>query len=526
MSYIQDQRLGPDDSFDTENVEFVNCYFESITFEWTNFINIKISECTFDKCEFDNCNFRRANFDQVIFMNTRISDSQFLDCNLENTILDANIRRDINVCRETNFTRCNMVNLTIRILLDGCVFDENEYHSLIDMSRNYINNCTFSSENMASGNINWSSSEFIGCYFFETNLYGAHIGGTREKNTEFMSCNFTNANLSHTNLEYTLFQECILNNVNLTYSDVYYVFIENSEHANMRLDNVNTDDLVIHDDVITDDEELFLLQEEQQHQGVAFEIHNAFNRLDVKKLVDFINSTSPPPISDFDLEHFMDSLKTFLTGQVESLLSENRDVYIERLNAILDQMSCIDFNYEMSSIEMTRKEFLLHVISFAKNQDTDFYKNYLKIFIDDSYEAYGRDGNSLSCPKGVMERMVLSLYFASVIICPEKVEECATPYKELIEIVGPAVGVHIDFGELQKEWYKNVASSVPEAEREHNYINFMTRKMNDANAYSQQNIDRITREAREMADADMFSDENVEMYQEGGMVMLSRKYFV
>jgi len=279
-----------------------------------------------------------------------------------------------------------------------------------------------------------------------------------------------------------------------------------------------------------------ILIDEPEHveiEGIAFEIHNAFQKINLPNLVEYIHSTNVPIITDIQSDSFLDNIQTifnrFINEHFSDALREKKDNLIQHLTRVLEQIRGINYNYNYVSIGMLRWEFLRLIISFVMIQEVNFVENYLETFIEDSYRAYSSaaedpDGN-ISCPKGIIERFVLSLHTASILLCPDNFSSCPSPYKELIYLLCSAVEVHINWAEIQSDWFKSGINKIPMSERKDNFIRYMTHRAEEICPNNSHNRIRIQRDADEFEAANLFTDENINIYYEGGMVWLSNKYF-
>jgi hypothetical protein len=268
--------------------------------------------------------------------------------------------------------------------------------------------------------------------------------------------------------------------------------------------------------------------------GVAFEIHNAFSKINLRNLVDFVRANN---LELIDLDYsspdaFLNNINSIFTIYINTHFSEaspdKKRSLIDHLGKVLSKIRGIDFDYEMNSIDMLRWEFLKLIISFVMKQEVNFVENYLDTFIEDSYRAYssaaGDPEANISCPKGIIERFVLSLHSASVLLCPENFSTCPSPYKELIRLLCSAVEVHINWGELQQDWYRSGIGKIPLKARKQNFIEYMKKRANEICPDDNITIEKIKQDADIWEAADLFSDENVQTFQEGGNVWLYWKY--
>ena len=290
----------------------------------------------------------------------------------------------------------------------------------------------------------------------------------------------------------------------------------------------NEEDLHTYEMIDRDEDDLDIYDEEMR---VALEIHNAFQKINIKKLADYLRSKNPPiiPMNNASNELFWNDLKKVLENMLVDVFPDNNPEQQKlqtRLSAIIDKIKNISFLYREGQ-EIPRWELIQLVLSFVSAQNPKFKRDYFVSFIQESYEAYtaAQNDDTTSCPKGILERIILSLHTASILSCPENFSKCPEPFNKLIGILCSAVNVQIDWGELQKRWYKsfNIRDVPPEA-RKQNYIDYMTRIVSDI--CLDDAIEKKIKEDAEMLEkGELMTDENVVMYQEGGRVLLAAKYW-
>ena len=291
------------------------------------------------------------------------------------------------------------------------------------------------------------------------------------------------------------------------------------------IDEVDTDEEET-DDFDTDD-----FDADEEEMQVAIEVHKAFEKINIQKLAEYLRSKNPPiiPMNNPSNKQFWNDLKRVLENMLIDIFpqsnSEQRQLQL-RLSAILDKIKNISFLYREGQ-EIPRWELIQLILSFVSVQNPKFKKDYFVSFIQDSYEAYtaAQNDDTISCPKGILERFVLSLHTASILSCPENFSKCPEPFNKLIRILCSAVNVQIDWGDLQKNWYKSFnIRDVPQEDRKQHYIDYMTRIVSDI-CLDDAIENKIKEDADILEKGELMTDENVIMFQDGGRVMLATKYW-
>jgi hypothetical protein len=142
------------------------------------------------------------------------------------------------------------------------------------------------------------------------------------------------------------------------------------------------------------------------HQGVAYEIHNLFNMLDLARIREFLHTYNiehpvvNPNTQDPQIPYVgvFDPLLIFIAKSA-LFLADEKVRYLENLiNQILPRV------YEYANQALFKL-----VIDFVCKQNDDFIEQYIRIYVVDCLNAYDGVGNNNSCTKGMIERVITSL---------------------------------------------------------------------------------------------------------------------
>jgi hypothetical protein len=117
-----------------------------------------------------------------------------------------------------------------------------------------------------------------------------------------------------------------------------------------------------------------------------------------------VNTTIPNNFNEYinnELEKLLNnytntSEQEELNGKFQSLLS--------KINSI--NYKATDFNL---TDHINPESMFLTIIKFIKEQPKQYQDNYIKMFIDESYNAYNSGSDQTSCVKGIKERMIFAL---------------------------------------------------------------------------------------------------------------------
>ena len=163
-------------------------------------------------------------------------------------------------------------------------------------------------------------------------------------------------------------------------------------------------------------------------QGVAFQVHNAFNAIDFTKLFQFLNNGKIDTYSEED------EFNEYFAAEIQKLISNydepDKNELETRYQALRPKIKSIDYNtdFKMNPNPSGENAFYT-ILNFVKKQEKHYQDNYVKFFINDSFSAYDR-GDTTSCVKGIKERIIFALGQAGY--------DIANPvYKEISETVFP-----------------------------------------------------------------------------------------
>jgi len=522
-----------------KGMKLINCIIKDLEINNVNTQNLQWINSSFENCKINGLELQNCVFKDSRFIHSSLNHCEFKRCIFNGFTFES--LDEAKLLEETNFKNCSFIDIIFKSNLKYCLFSSCDYESF-HMSSIKLEAINFSGENMVG--VDFKRSKFTLCEFNETNLQRANGRGSFDLQTQFELCLFKGAQFMGADFQFTKFKSCNFLDANFRNANLRRSAIDDTELEEMPdLSDALTDELMIDGqdyDVFMMNQDLnqgFLEEDEDEfieHEGVAYEIHNAFHRINLPALVDYIRSHQFLflPIDATSTDTFLGDIYGHFANVINKWYKnkpERRHRLLEQLDKVLDQIECIDFEYYMQSIDMPRSEFLQLILSFVMSQNPKFIRAYIKTFIIDSYEAYSSaegDDSNISCPKGIIERFVLSLHTASIMLCPENFTECPSPYKELIRLLCSAVEVHLDWGKLQQDWYKSGVLEIPLENRKQNYIDYMTRHVDEICPINDSSREKIEKDAKDWEEAGLFSDENIEMFQMGGKVYLASKYFV
>jgi len=242
------------------------------------------------------------------------------------------------------------------------------------------------------------------------------------------------------------------------------------------------------------------------------------------------------------LYNIKNKMKKFITTKFK----HNKEEYSTSLNNVIKKATK---ESQYSTNEM--KIYLGHTVDFLFMQPDSVIETYIEIFIEECQTAYGdvlkiksktMDEKNISCIKGIIERIFMTLKTALIINCLNSGEDCKPEYKK---ILFKAFSINVkkmtglDKNELTQKWNEEFLENL-EFLNENNlnegcarrksltsrnnflkthYINFMKNRYTEEDLYNDQIEEMIKTEAEKLENAGVFKN----MYFGGNHVSRKRK---
>ena len=210
-------------------------------------------------------------------------------------------------------------------------------------------------------------------------------------------------------------------------------------------------------------------------RGVAFEIHNFFNLLDINKITKFItqfNESKPEFNNNVQQPVLLDPLLSPLINFVNNTYPEN--VKQEKINGLTSINASIASygNYDQML------PLLQKVITFVSKQSDEFIALYIDMLKYDCLNAYAGSNRS-SCIKGMVERIITVLKDVAIGLLTkdpdnENYVKLKDIFMEFNEFIGEWSNTYLDDGPKRSE-----LEALTEVERENHFITFMVKKYTD-----------------------------------------------
>jgi uncharacterized protein YjbI with pentapeptide repeats len=422
------------EGFDSGDFEYA--YLEGANFERANLKNADLSAFT----------LTNANLKSAILTNANLTNTGLENANLEGAYLeDADLRR-ANL-EGANLIRANLevANLGFLVYLDGA--------------------------NLTNANLQRANLE--GCHLIRTNFTEANLTDATLRESNLRNAILTGAILTRANIQDANLEGANINDAaDLTDVDLESAFFNTRDYNEAFDYEENDEDTGVYD----------------PPQGLAFEVHNKFTRIEQLKnqYLEIINQPNK------QYEDIYTYIKDNFTSNIIRLFPDDSEK-LNLFNTAFNQINNNDyFRIPERYIDLIGKS-----IDFAFSQDDEFKKQYIITFLDESCRAYSGPRDNLSCPKGIVERFILSVGSAAQILCTA---ECNNEtYQKLDELFYPK----FDIDTVSSEWWNNLSESkevtdMSKEERKEHFKKYLRDKAKELNNYNDDIEQKITNYANEI----------------------------
>lgn len=237
--------------------------------------------------------------------------------------------------------------------------------------------------------------------------------------------------------------------------------------------------------------------------GIAFEIHNAFSKIDIGKLLNFFKTkvTIPIPIRNAA------SFKTYIKNTLTNFINQNITNSNSKNKLLVDLDRLYNSHIKYFTLSNEKVNLITYILEYVKAQPKEFQSTYIENFIKGCVYAYN-GASGMSCAKGVIERFVTELVTASVLASTNS--KLAKPeYIELIQIIENKKINLKDYKQLfiqfTNECFKQIKQEIQEASSavnfseailEEKFKNCMLEKIGSNNANVKPELNRYSNELK------------------------------
>jgi hypothetical protein len=371
----------------------------------------------------------------------------------------------------------------------------------VDLGGVDLQNANLQGSNLQGANLdvtnleaaNLQGANLQGAFLRIANLEAANLQGANLQDAILQEAHIQDANLEDSNLQGANLQDANLTGANLEGANLEGANLEGANLHGANLEGAILEGAILEGDPEPDFDPDRAPADAPEPLGIAFGIHNAFNRIDLNKVNNFFRSNIENGNQRLREFNGMNStqFKTYLRDNMNNLLNALSPEELTSLPTMPDgyyPRYIRNWREVWNTIFETRirpTEFRQEIqtiiclsILFAQNQGVNFQKNYILSYLNDVAFAYPIGNadihigfeNYVSCTKGSIERFVMSLNVASqtALTDPEVSEEIKTQYRRLKNILSGGVIDSRIVMELVTSWQNENKNIITEKIGENN----------------------------------------------------------
>ena len=485
--------------------------YNTVTWSWDNAtvndIQLELSEDELLDIELIDVNINNSELNNFNLLNTNIR-GLFTNSQITESSLSADIFTEV-IFRRTTLTNVDLTHTTH----DGSRFERSQINDS-QLTNATFDRGTFTHTTLTE--VDFSNATFVASTFTHTTLNNVDLYNTTHNNSRFANSQISDSILSnstfnggtftHTTLtdvdlsncefsNHTFFEHTTLTNVNLTgciFNNVIFDINTTLNHCYWRTSgprdpprgHIITTEFI--NFAITNRFGANILEaipsfeatggnipriEDQpvreirpavqpiQPQGLAYEVHNAFDNLlptypelptdkrrDYLKLIKM--ERSPTYTSETRLIKY---IKTLFQRNIPLLFNEpDSSILLSKFESLMENK----FPGTRDSMTMRKPEISLigKSVYFAFKQGDEFKRDYIANFVNDSCHAYDGSGPATySCVKGIKERFILGIAGTVEILCAGK--PCDEKYEILNNFFKQNINIKGKIAEYVSTWF-------------------------------------------------------------------------
>ncbi len=217
--------------------------------------------------------------------------------------------------------------------------------------------------------------------------------------------------------------------------------------------------------------------------GLAFEIHNAFDKFKISQFMRIINKANGTNNSFKNREKPLQPLIDNVNANT-NLSPEKKTELTEKIAKIFNTLR----QYESLPEKLSN---ITACIQYVLMQPQEFIDIYIDTFITDCLKAYAR-GNAQSCVKGMYERVYFAFRDTVSTICLDQIQGtgaaqlCKPEYIEIFDCFYENIPTEL-LNEYSKNWYEErseAAESMSPENRIEDFVSFVREKINNPSKFS------------------------------------------
>jgi hypothetical protein len=304
---------------------------------------------------------------------------------------------------------------------------------------------------------NLKGAHLEGTKFIRARLDNAELDGAFLRDTDFTDASLVNATLTNADFDNPNFLRTRLDGATISAEDRTWIrpYITREQRRRMTVEEEEDNDTGAQY-LARARQEAFQRQLPQEvpqqvqqpvhREGVAYEVHNLFDSLDMPSINQYIksfNDTHPEnsnttSSSSQSGNNLFAPLLSFIDNS-RLFASSEKGVNKQKLNRILTRLTTIE------NFEQRFKRLLESVVNFVSRQDDVFIEQYIRILSDECLNAYGAGYES--CVKGTNERVLTTVNSVAMALTTDPKYKDDQNYNDIKKLFNK-----IDFNELVKAW--------------------------------------------------------------------------
>ena len=420
---------------DLQNANLRLSNLEGANLENANLQRVDLREANLISSNLEGTNLENANLQRAYLLEANLQGANLANTNLQNAYL-----------RGVNLEGANLENANLeRADVAGSRLERANLQRA-NLQRTDMENAVFDNANLEGANL--ANSRLQATTFIGTNLQGANFQGSYLRRSRLRGANLQGANLVNARLQLANFEGANLQGANLQGANLLDANLRNADFRNTILTDANFSraNLTGTNFEGANLNPLLLPQPPPQpraprqprvpppptpaqvNQAVAFEIHNAFEKLDKPKLISFLktkiengvqisNQIARMSKSDIlnTIKENMNNFLSFLTPEeLNSIPRKPAGYYPSHITSWKNIWDVI-YNSRITEIDFSGpivNSLIGLSLSYALKQSEVFKKNYVLCYLDEVAFAYSTASTfaaNFSCSKGMIERFITCL---------------------------------------------------------------------------------------------------------------------
>jgi len=358
---------------------------------------LKIKEYSYNNRHDDeiyNSKIRKAKNTRVDFKNAKLSGYSFVNAMLPWAIFVEIEGENI------NFNKSLLIRADFKFSeLTNPTFNESKLES-IEFTDSLLINASFKKSDLSKALFNNTTINVI-------DLSGANLTNADFRNSVIENANFSNANLTGVDFDSALLTGVNFSNANLS----------NADFSNSTINDIDLSGAIGLETSVG--LEYYLNPSNRPVIVNPLQVHQSFNPIlknykQIMKLL--INNNREKECSLTENAHLDPTYSTkFIYDSLKIKDFDNEDRYIyNEINKLIKRIgtniSTKLNDFEGNIYDITFKDLWCASIEFGSRQSLEYRELFITLFLKDCNEAYeGIGETSMSCPKGVLERFILTI---------------------------------------------------------------------------------------------------------------------